>query len=263
MSDTGSRTRTRRDDDEDFWPADRSERSGSRRKLLIAAAVVVVLAVAAATAFFLLRDGETAAGDGRPVPTVYTPGDADPGTAALKLRSADARPLNAGEVFTPQAKSVGYKTYSFSLVKSEISTDCKSVTWGSRLHGDLAKYNCTQVVRGAYVSKDKRHVGQFIALNLDRQEGADQIVQYLGQGATSGFVLPLRAPGVEGFGAGFSAAYGQAYGHYAVVVWVQRAGGGKPASLNEMIDVSIPVEKPADFVWGRLSLLDGATGAGR
>jgi hypothetical protein len=197
------------------------------------------------------------------VPTVYTPGGADPGTARLRLRSADARPLNEGEVFTAQAKNVAYKTYTLSLAKSQLSTDCKSVTWGSRLHGDLAKYNCTQVVRGAYVSKDKKHVGQFIALNLDRQEGADQIVQYLGQGATSGFVLPLAAPGVPAFGAGFSAAYGQAYGHYAVVVWVQRAGGERPASLNEMIDVSIPVEKPADFVWGRLSLLDGAAGPAR
>jgi hypothetical protein len=42
-----------------------------------------------------------------------------------------------------------------------------------------------------------------------------------------------------------------------IKTWVQRAGGGQPASLNEMIDVSLAIEKPADFVWGRAELADG------
>jgi hypothetical protein len=136
-----------------------------------------------------------------------------------------------------------------------VSADCKATTWGARLQADLDKHGCNQIVRGAYLSRDKAHVGQFITINLADQEGAIQIVRDLDPEAGTGFVLPLRAPGVTDFGRGFSAAYAQIYGHYVVVSWVQRAGGAQPANLNEMIDASLAVEKPGDFVWGRLQLL--------
>ena len=225
---------------------------------------MAVLAVAGAAAFFLLRgdDEESSAAPGngaRLTPVAYTPQMADKDMAKLAQRSADQRPITQGEAFPADVKTVGYQKYSFTLAASQLSGDCKAVTWGQRLQADLAKYQCTQIARGAYVSQDRRHVGQFIAINLVSQEGAQQIVRDLDPATGSGFVYPLTAPGTPDFHSGFSAAYAQAYGHYVIVTWVQRAGGAQPASLNEMIDASLAIEKPADFVWGRLELADGTT----
>lgn len=251
-------------DPQGFWPEGDDEPSRGRGRLIIA--VVAVLVVLGAVAAFVVlggddEDGGAAAdttGDGgRERPTVFTPSTSDKGTEALARRTADKRPLNAGEVFTPETKTVTYKNYSFALAGSKITADCQSAAWGTRLRDNLRKHGCNQIVRGAYVSKDKKHVGQFIAINLETREGSEQIIRDLGVDS-AGFVLPLTAPGVPEFGKGFSAAYAQAYGHYAVVTWVQRAGGEQPASLNEMIDASIPVEKPADFVWQRLNLVQPA-----
>ncbi|WP_103935792.1 hypothetical protein [Thermomonospora echinospora] len=253
---------TTRKAEEDFWPADRPQpsRPARSRKLLIGVVVAVVVIVAAVATAVLVMGGEEETGGGRStaLPTVFTPSMANRDTAGLARRTADPRPLAEGEVFTPAMKSVGYRKYAFTLAGSDVSADCKAVTWGARLQADLAKHGCNQVVRGAYVSRDKAHVGQFIAINLADQEGAVQIVRDLNPEAETGFVVPLQAPGVQDFGRGFSAAYAQVYGHYVVVAWVQRAGGAQPANLNEMIDVSLAVEKPGDFVWGRLQLLPDA-----
>ena len=252
----------------DFWPEDRPRsraKDGPPRSRLplIVVAVVAVLAVAGAAAFFVLRGGgdkEAATGPGNGAklsPTAYTPQIADKDMAKLAQRSADQRPVTQGEAFPADVRTVTYKKYSLTLAASQISDDCKSVTWGARLQADLAKYQCSQIARGAYVSQDRGHVGQFIAINLLNQEGAQQIVRVLDPQTAAGFVYPLAAEGAPAFASGFSAAYAQAYGHYVVVTWVQRAGGAQPASLNEMIDVSLAIEKPADFVWGRLQLTDG------
>jgi hypothetical protein len=231
--------------------------------LIIAAIVVVILVVAGGAGFFLLGGGDedevgAAPGNGAKLsPTAYTPQMADKDMAKLAQRSADQRPVTQGEAFPADVKTVAYQKYSFTLAGSQLSNDCKTATWGARLQGDLAKYQCSQIARGAYVSQDRKHVGQFVAINLASQEGADQIVRDLDPQTAAGFVYPLTAPGSPAFASGFSAAYAQAYGHYAIITWVQRAGGVQPASLNEMIDISLAIEKPADFVWGRLELVDG------
>ncbi|MFF5257609.1 hypothetical protein ACFY4C_01585 [Actinomadura viridis] len=271
--DTGASQASRSDGGQDFWPEDKGgERSGrragsagsgrSKTPLIVVAAVVVLLVAAGAVAFFVLggEEDEAAGGPGngaRISPVAYTPQMADKDMAKLAQRSADQRPITQGEAFPADVKTVAYQKYSFTLAASQLSTDCKAVTWGARLQGDLAKYGCSQIARGAYVSQDKRHVGQFIAVNLVSQQGAEQIVRDLDPATGAGFVLPLTAPGAPDFRSGFSAAYAQAYGHYAIITWVQRAGGAQPASLNEMIDASLAIEKPADFVWGRLELVDG------
>jgi hypothetical protein len=252
--------RTRQTEEDDFWPADRP-RVG-RSKLLIGiglAVVVVIIVVVAAVVLTSGGDKQTPAGGsaaGAP-PTVWVGTAADAGTAKLNLRTADQRPLNAGEVFTNEVKTVTHGKYVFTLAGSQLSGDCASVTWGQRLQADLREYGCTQVARGAYLSKDKRHVGQFVALNLDRLEGAEQVIRDLDPQTGSGFVLPLNAPGISKFGAGFSAAYGQSFGHYAIVSWVQRNGGGRPDSMNELLDASVAIEGANDFVWQRLVLAGG------
>ncbi|MFG2000160.1 hypothetical protein ACGFNU_13510 [Spirillospora sp. NPDC048911] len=248
----------------DFWPDDQPGPRNSRPKLLLGAAAVLVVVVLAVVAAVVLTGGDddkggkgsagTTNGPGV-LPVAYTPQMADKALVKLAARTADPRPVTAGEAFPADTKTVKYRTYAFTLAASQVSADCKSVTWGERLQGELAKFQCTQVARGSYVSQDKRHVGQIAVLNMVSQDGAEQIVRTLDPATNAGFVLPLNADGQPAFGKGFSAAYSQVYGHYVIVTWVQRAGGAQPASLNEMIDASLAIEKPADFVWGRLELV--------
>jgi hypothetical protein len=252
----------------DFWPEDKPRDRDPRSRstlLFVAAGVVVVVAIVAVVAVVLTggggdgdkKQGAVADNGTRALPTAYTPQLAEKTMAKLAQRTADARPVTEGEAFPADAKLVKYRKFAFSLAATNLSADCKAVTWGERLQGDLARYGCTQVMRGSYVSQDKSHVGQYIAINLANQDGANQVIRDLDPATAAGFVLPLKAPGAPAFGPGFSAAYGQAYGHYAVVTWVQRAGGAQPASLNEMIDASLAIDKPTDFVWGRLEMADG------
>ncbi len=262
--DTGAPETGRPAGGRDFRPENDGRTGGRRKKrsskLLFGGIAAAVAAVAAAAVGVVVLTGggdEDKASAGLTngpgvLPTAYTPQMADRQMARIAQRSADQRPMTQGEVFPNDAKTVTYQNYSFTLVGAQLSNDCKSVTWGRRLHEDLTKAGCSQIARGSYVSQDRKYVGQFAAINLADQEGADQIVRVMDPATNAGFVLPLMAPGAPKFGGGFSAAYAQAYGHYTIVTWVQRAGGARPASLNEMIDISLAIEKPADFVWGRL-----------
>lgn len=220
-----------------------------------------IVVIAAAVVAYVLLGGEDESAK-VPVaelrPTSFTASAPDEGTAKINQRVNDARILNPGEVFTAEAKNASYRSFSFTLAGSQVSGDCAAVTAGSRLQADLKKHGCTQIARGAYLSKDKRHVGQFIVINLSGVEGAQQILRDLDPGTGDGVVLPLDAPGVSAFGKGFSAAYAKPFGHYVLVTWVQRDGGAQPDSLNEMIDASLAIESAADgFAWQRLILAGG------
>ncbi|WP_242902087.1 hypothetical protein [Actinomadura terrae] len=263
--DTGSPQQAPGEGGRDFWPADKPGRKPPNRKLLYGGAAALVAVVVAIAAVLLFGGG---GGDGGKaprdvLPTAYTPDFSGEGFTAIAKRQADKRPVGEGEALGGDAKSLTSGKYSFTLGASDVTSDCKSATWGARLQGDLAKLGCSQIVRGAYVSSDKKYVGQFIAINMADEEGVKQIQRDLDRATGAGWVRPLNPPGVPAFGAGFSAAYAKTYGHYAVITWVERAGGVQPASLNEMIDVSLVIEKPADFVWGRLDLAGGGTGGGK
>jgi hypothetical protein len=251
--------RAHKTDEDDFWPDDRPGISHRAKMIMVGVAIAVVVAIVAVVGVTFLKSGNkagTAAG-GSVLPTVYVPTPANEGTKKLNQRSGgDQRPLNEGEVFTDEAKTVSHAQYTFGLVRSEVSADCGKVVWGARLQTDLRTYGCTQIVRGAYLSKDQKYVGEFVALNLDQLQGSEQIVRDLDPEVKSGFVLPLLGNGVTSFGAGFSAAYPEIYGHYVVISWVQRKGGARPATMNELVDASLAIERAADFVWGRLVLAD-------
>ena len=269
MRDTSSRVRQQgsgrpqRDDASDFWPEDVDRRGGPSRKLLFGAAgALVVLVVIVAAAFFLGGGGSGKGGSRGGTttlspPTVYVPSTATQGTKKLNNRSADSRTLNDGEVFTDTATKVTHGQYTFNLVAKQISGDCQSAAWGSTVLADLKTYGCTQVVRGAYLSTDKEHSGQFIALNMEKLAGSEAVVRDLSPAPGSGFIKPLPGDGVDNFGAGFSAAYPQIFGHYVVISWVQRNGGAKPASMNELLDASLAIESADGFIWERLLLAGG------
>jgi hypothetical protein len=235
---------------------------GSKRNLLIvggaAVAVLVVVAVVAVVAMGGGGDKKPqAAAAVRVLPKVYVNTPANPQVKKLADRDDDKRPLNKNEVFGNDDKTVSHGKYKFTLAGSDLSGDCKTVTWGQQLQGDLQRYGCTQIVRGAYVSSDKQYIGQFLALNLVNLRGAEQIVRDLDPDSGAGFVAPFTVSGSPNFGGGFSAAYSQAFGHYVVVSWVEKAGGAQPQTMNELLDASIAIERADDFVWERLVLAGG------
>ncbi|RSN40026.1 MULTISPECIES: hypothetical protein [Actinomadura] len=237
-------------------------KSGSKRpapKLLFGAAAALVVVAVAVVAVVLVTGGgeEKAPAVAKVAPTAYTPDYNGASFAKIASREADQRAVTEAEAFGGSAKSLASGPYTFTQAGAEL-TDCKSVTWGDRLQQDLAAHGCTQIGRAAYVSADKKLLGQFIVVNMKDKAGADQVMRTLDPATNAGWIVPLNPEGAPAFGKGFSAAYARNYGHYAVITWVQRAGGGQPASLNEMIDVSLAVEKPADFVWARLGLADEA-----
>jgi hypothetical protein len=234
---------------------------GSKRNLVIvggAALAVLIMVVIVAVVAMDGGDGkkDQAAAAARVTPKVYVNTPANSLVDKLNDRSKDKRPLYKTEVFDPESKSVSHGAYHFTLAGSQLS-DCASATWGQELQNDLRKYGCTQVARGAYVSQDKKYLGQFVAMNLAQLQGAEQVVRDLDPNSKAGFVSPLTVAGTENFGDGFSAAYTQSFGHYVVISWVERAGGQAPQTMNELLDASIAIERADDFVWERLVLVGG------
>lgn len=250
-----------------------SPRSGRRRRggrgpnrnlLIIVGAAVLVVVIAIVVGVVAMGGGgdgkKGAAGPSKALhvmPKVYVDTPANSLVKKLNSRAKDKRPLNQGEVFDVQAKSLKHGAYTFNLTGSELSADCTKATWGGQLQTDLKQFGCTQLARGAYVSADKKFVGQFIAINMADLKGAQQVVRDLNPDSNAGFVSPLTAKGAENFGSGFSAAYSQPFGHFVVISWVERAGGGQPQTMNELLDASIAIERADDFVWERLVLANG------
>lgn len=225
---------------------------------MIGGAVAAVIVAIAVVAVMSMGGGDGGKGQAaaatRVLPKVYVNTPANSLVKKLNERSGDKRPLNKGEIFSDDTKIVKHGAYSFKLVASDLS-DCTAPTWGQELQNDLHKYGCSQLARGAYVSSDGKYVGQFVAMNMDKLAGAEQIVRDLDPNSSAGFVSPLPAPGAGKFGGGFSAAYSQSFGHYAVISWVERAGGVQPQTMNELLDASIAIERADDFVWERLVLV--------
>ncbi len=238
----------------------RSPRGSNRNLLIIGGAVVAVIVVIAVVAVVTTGGGDggktQAAAEARVQPKIYVNTPANSLVKKLNERSSDKRPLNKGEIFNDQTKTVKHGTYTFKLVGSALSA-CATATWGQELQNDLHKYGCSQVARGAYLSTDNKYVGQFVAMNMDKLAGAEQIVRDLDPNSSAGFVSPLPAAGAGKFGGGFSAAYSQSFGHYVVISWVERAGGAQPRTMNELLDASIAIERADDFVWERLVLVGG------
>jgi hypothetical protein len=252
-----SRNRPAGAGEDGFWPENDAEQP-SKGKVLIGALLALLL-LAGGGVWFLLQQGEgeedVEAPPGSHLPKVYVPQSPGKESAALARRASDIRPFTEGEVFDGY-KEVAYRDYSFTLVKSEVSADCAKTAWGDLVLQTLRRGECTQVARGAYLSKDKKYAGLFTAINVVDAKSAQQVLNSLDPALKGGFIRPLAIPGVQDFGSGFTAAYSQAIGHYVIMSWVGLADGGQPQAMNELIDASLAVQKPEDFAWGRLIHLE-------
>jgi hypothetical protein len=242
----------------------RSSRPRSSRKWLVAVGVIVVIGALAAVGVKVLGGGNKggnspssqASSTSRLVPKEYV-SSTENMTTKLNDRSKDSRPVNRTEIFG-QEQTVrfppNHPTYTLKLVGSNITNNCNTVTWGSLLQKDLKAFSCSQIVRGVYQSTDKKYVGEFIVVNLESLAGAQQILRDLNPQSDAGFVFALNASGVT-FSSGFSAAYSSPYGHFAVINWVERANGRQPDTMNELLDVSVAVNQPTNFIWARQTLM--------
>ncbi len=254
MGGMSSQAKTRAKGEGEFWPEDDGELP--KGKILIGTLLALLLLIGGGIWFLIQKDDAGAEiPAGSHMPDVYVPQDTDQESSKLALRSADVRAFTEGEVFGDY-KDVTYRKYSFTLVKSEVSTNCVMAAWGDLLLQTLRRGECSQVARGAYVSKDKLYAGVFVAINMVDAKSAQQVLNALDPSLKGGFVRPLAIPGVKDFGSGFTAAYSQAIGHYVIMSWVGRSGGEQPQAMNELIDSSLAVQKPEDFAWGRLVQLD-------
>ncbi|WP_157963683.1 hypothetical protein [Actinocorallia populi] len=249
-----SRNKPKGAGEDGFWPENEAEPPKGR--ILVGALLALLLIVGGAVWYVVQKDdGEVEVPPGSHLPDVYVPQTPSQESAALGQRSADIRAFTEGEVFG-EAKEVSYREYAFTLVKSEVSANCVRGAWGDLLLQTLRRGECSQMARGAYLSKDKKYAGVFAAINMVDAKSAQQVLNSLDPSLQGGFVRPLPIPGVQDFGSGFTAAYSQAIGHYVIMSWVGLADGAQPQAMNELIDSSLAVQKPEDFAWGRLVQLD-------
>lgn len=257
MAGTSARTKSA---EEEIWPEPSSRGgAGGKGKIIVAAVAAVVLVVAAAVAWFVLGSGDGDKGAASPtsghVPDAYVPQSPGQNAGKVASRKTDIRPFTEGELFDAM-KQVKYRSYTFELKGAEVTDDCASAVWGQLLVETLERGDCTQAARGAYLSKDGKGAGIFAAFNMADQRAAQQVLNALDPELKGGFVRPLPIDGVTDFGSGFTAAYTQAIGHYVIMSWVGRSDGSPPEAMNELIDTSLAVQKPEEFAWGRIVLLD-------
>jgi hypothetical protein len=240
-------------------PAGPPPRKGGGATVVIVVVVVVFLLVGGLLtgAYFLAGGGDdgTAA---RSTPSTPSPGSSSgapvsaggqykPGYYnsmkswslwdSLNTASADSRPLSLSEVFgDAEAKSQKDTldgTYFNLQGTGRLDTDCASTVWGPALKAALQSYGCTQVVRAAYVSSDRRWTGQLAVFNLKDVTSANALLEDLDPKAGKGFFLPVTGPApVDQFGKGSTGAESGAYGHLVVVGWAGRADGSQGNSYG-------------------------------
>lgn len=264
--DTGSSQADRQDGGQDFWPEDKPGReSGGKRpggKLLIYGAAAVAVVIAAVVAGVVLMTGgdddEAPAGktgNGKQaLPTAYTPDYDGDGMSKIARRAADQRPVTEGEAFTADAKTVKSGKFTFGLAGfaglgrlqgGHLGPAAPGRPRPARLHADRARR--------------LRQPGQEVRLPVLPDQHGERGRRPPGP-ARPGPRLRrrVRAAADRAGRAGCSAPG-------SVPPTPRRSGttrwspgcsgpaGAQPASLNEMIDASLAIEKPADFVWGRFS----------
>lgn len=228
----------------------------------IVAAVVVVGGVLGGAYYAAANSGDGGSGtDGGSTPTAASTSDTggaggdQPGSAAgqyrphyydatkswslwdsLNTAAQDPRPMTLSEVFgdseaKSQTNSIEHVTMTLQGT-GRLDGDCTGAVWGAALKTAVRSYGCTQVIRAAYVSPDRRWVGQLAIFNLRDVNAANTLIQDMDpEQGNKGFFLPVSGPSpVDGFGRGSTAASGGAYGHFVVVGWAGSADGGEGTS---------------------------------
>lgn len=200
--------------------------------------------------------GSSADAIGLPRPADYQGWPSPKLFAPIADRKADAAPLKAEEVFA--AKTLRSGKLTLKLVGRRLDGACAPVMWGGNALARLAETGCTQVVRGIYLSSDRRYVAQYTLFNMASAEAADGFVSdmstlYRG----GGWVRALESKAGSFATDGYTEASGHAMGHYAGFAWVGRADGREPAARDDFVSLVLGVRGAEKPIYSRVVAVTG------
>jgi hypothetical protein len=145
----------------------------------------------------------------------------------------DPVPLTLPEVFPAHFTASG-QTYTLTAAKR--GKHCEPAVIGAKLQAAVQASACTQVLRGSYLSGDKKIMGTIGVLNLQ----SARLAQHAGLATgTHEFILQLRGTkgptAVLGKGTGIEVA--DVKGHYLILIWAELASQHKPKNAAQKADL--------------------------
>ena len=219
----------------------RARKSGGRLRLLVAVGAVLVIAAAAVT--YVLKfshHGTPTAGSSPSVspsaPTTPSPSPSPSSSGRwghIQTRKVDPVPLTLPEVFPAHFTASG-QTYTLTAAKR--GKHCEPAVIGAKLQAAVQAAACTQVLRGSYLSGDKKIMGTIGVLNLQ----SARLAQHAGLATgTHEFILQLR--GTKGptrnLGKGTGIEVADVKGHYLILIWAELASQHKPKNAAQKADL--------------------------
>ncbi|WP_283133533.1 hypothetical protein [Rhizohabitans arisaemae] len=230
------------------------------RRVLLAVGVVAAMALVSIGVVYLVgvltaREGVSGSADvwtegGVRAPEGYQAWPPSKIFKPIGDRRSDPKAMSVGEVFAEQ--TLRYEGQALKLAAKHAGKDCAAAVHGQRLVDEVAAAGCTQVLRGHYVSENKRYVAQFTLLNVRDAAAAEGLVTSLKTGYKSGWVVPLGTKGPAFPKGGYTEASGYAMGHYVALSWVGRADGASRTEKDDFVNLSLTVRGAEKAVFRRL-----------
>jgi hypothetical protein len=220
----------------------RARRGGRRLRLLVAVGAVLVIAAAAVT--YVLKFSHhhatpTAGPSPSASPSAPTTPSPSPSPSSsgrwghIQTRKVDPVPLTLPEVF-PAHFSASGQTYTLTAAKR--GKHCEPAVIGTKLQAAVQAAACTQVLRGSYLSGDKKIMGTIGVLNLQ----SARLAQHAGL-ATGTHEFILQLPGAKGptrnLGKGTGIEVADVKGHYLILIWAELASQHKPKNAAQKADL--------------------------
>jgi len=220
----------------------RGRRSGGRLRMLVAVAAVLVIAAAAVTyvlKFSHHHSTPTAGSSPSASPSAPTTPSPSPSPSSsgrwghIQTRKVDPVPLTLPEVFPAHFTASG-QTYTLTAAKR--GKHCEPAVIGAKLQAAVQAAACTQVLRGSYLSGDKKIMGTIGVLNLQ----SARLAQHAGL-ATGTHEFILQLPGAKGpthnLGKGTGIEVADVKGHYLILIWAELASQHKPKNAAQKADL--------------------------
>jgi hypothetical protein len=210
------------------------------KRLLLAALGVVVVGIVGVVAYAFLFKSNSPESNPGTQGSLSTAG-ATPSTQAcvkqlgtychIEAATDDPTPLTAAELYPPAFTDETDKT-SYSLVATKVDKTCANAVIGSSLVTALKAGDCTQVVRGSYVSGDNKIMGTIGVINLSTTNKAHDAGKVVGE---NDFIAPLTsAKGVASkLGNGTGVVEAEFKGHYLILTWSEFVNGTDPSTKTE------------------------------
>jgi hypothetical protein len=219
----------------------RARKGGGKARLLLAVGAVLVIAAAAVTYVLKFSHHGTPTAGSSPSASPSAPATASPSPSPsssgrwghIQTRKVDPVPLTLAEVFPAHFTAAG-QTYTLTAAKR--GKQCEPAVIGAKLQAAVRAAACTQVLRGSYLSGDKKIMGTIGVLNLQ----SARLAQHTGLATgTHEFILQLR--GTKGptrnLGKGTGIEIAVVKGHYLILIWDELASQHKPKNAAQRADL--------------------------